>query len=233
MLARLLESKKSGERSLWGALASTIAHTGVIAVAVFATAHARVEERPPTQVVQWLRPPTPQPAVVSAAAIPPRQPTELRPRLETPAALAIDRIDVVIPALDPTAPLSVADPLPPAGGQETPGPAAPSGVGAASTEPFLADQVERQVYPRPGNRPPRYPRALQSAGIEGRLVALFVVNEAGRVELSSVRFTQSDSSQFEAAVRDALAGMRFGPAEVGGKKVRQLVQMPFVFSLNR
>jgi len=27
--------------------------------------------------------------------------------------------------------------------------------------------------------------------------------------------------------------MRFVPAEIGGRKVRQLVQMPFVFTLNR
>jgi len=27
--------------------------------------------------------------------------------------------------------------------------------------------------------------------------------------------------------------MRFVPAEIGGKKVRQLVQMPFLFTLSR
>jgi protein TonB len=34
-------------------------------------------------------------------------------------------------------------------------------------------------------------------------------------------------------VRVALRRMRFIPAEVGGVKVRQLVQMPFVFTLSR
>jgi protein TonB len=34
-------------------------------------------------------------------------------------------------------------------------------------------------------------------------------------------------------VRVALRRMRFIPAEVGGAKVRQLVQMPFVFTLSR
>jgi outer membrane biosynthesis protein TonB len=31
----------------------------------------------------------------------------------------------------------------------------------------------------------------------------------------------------------ALGRMHFVPAEIGGKKVRQLVQMPFLFKLSR
>jgi protein TonB len=34
-------------------------------------------------------------------------------------------------------------------------------------------------------------------------------------------------------VRRALARMRFVPAEAGGRKVSQLVEMPFVFTLSR
>jgi periplasmic protein TonB len=34
-------------------------------------------------------------------------------------------------------------------------------------------------------------------------------------------------------VRTALRRMRFVPAQIGGKKVRQLVQMPFVFTLQK
>ena len=60
-----------------------------------------------------------------------------------------------------------------------------------------------------------------------------VVNEQGRAEESSIRFLRSDNQLFEEAVRDALPRMRFIPAEAGGKKVRQLVQMPFVFTLAR
>jgi outer membrane biosynthesis protein TonB len=44
---------------------------------------------------------------------------------------------------------------------------------------------------------------------------------------------QSDNDLFADAVRAALGRLRFTPAEVGGKKVSQLVQMPFVFTLNR
>jgi protein TonB len=65
------------------------------------------------------------------------------------------------------------------------------------------------------------------------VIALFVVSEAGRVEPATVRFTLSDNPLFEDAVKSALERMRFVPAEVGGRKVRQLVQMPFVFTLTR
>jgi protein TonB len=36
---------------------------------------------------------------------------------------------------------------------------------------------------------------------------------------------------FAAAVRTALPTMRFLPAEISGKKVRQQVQQPFVFNV--
>jgi periplasmic protein TonB len=38
---------------------------------------------------------------------------------------------------------------------------------------------------------------------------------------------------FGQAVRTALPRMRFLPAEIGGRKVRMLVQQPFAFALNR
>ena len=96
-----------------------------------------------------------------------------------------------------------------------------------------AEQVEKQVAFIAGNAPPRYPEALRQAGIEGRVMAEFVVNEQGRTEEASIRFVQPDNDLFEDAVRVALRRMRFIPAEVGGRKVRQLVEMPFVFTLAR
>ncbi len=62
---------------------------------------------------------------------------------------------------------------------------------------------------------------------------MFVVDEQGRVEEASVRFVRSDNQLFEEAVRVALRRMRFIPAQVGGRKVKQQAQMPFVFTLSR
>ena len=111
------------------------------------------------------------------------------------------------------------------GGQET--------GGRAAGAPFLAAQVEKQVGVIPGSSPPHYPEVLRSSGVEGQVVAEFVVDEQGRVEEGSLRFVRFDNLLFEGAVRAALCRMRFMPAEVGGVKVRQLVQMPFVFTLSR
>jgi protein TonB len=99
--------------------------------------------------------------------------------------------------------------------------------------PFRADQVDRQVGLIPGVRPPPYPEALRTAGIEGKVIVEFVVDERGQAVQGSIRVVQSDNDLFADAVRVALGRLRFTPAEVGGKKVSQLVQMPFVFTLNR
>jgi len=109
----------------------------------------------------------------------------------------------------------------------------PEGATAPTGGTFRADQVEKQVSVVPGSPPPRYPEILRSSGVEGQVTALFVVDETGRAEEDSVRFVRSDNPLFEDAVKQALHRMRFAPAEIGGRKVRQLVLMPFVFTLAR
>lgn len=228
MLNRLLESRGRPKRSVWGAALSTVIHTAVIAIAVFATAQARVEAAKPLEGIKWIYPPAP-PAPTSSSA-----PAPATKRIPVPRVLDIpDRIDV------PTAPLDVAIEVP-APGPVSPGDATGAGpadrsVGSgASTdlaEAFSADRVERQAYLESGSLPPRYPHSLRAAGVEGEVTALFIVSETGRVERGSLRFTRSDNPLFEAAVKEALERMRFIPAEVAGRKVRQLVQMPFVFRL--
>ena len=232
MFSRLLESRRAGKHSVWGAVLSTVAHTGAIALAVFATAQARVDDPPAApEIIRWIKPPLSQPASSPAPVAPPKPPDR---RISTPTrtSLVIDRIDLVIPAVDvtPWAPEPSAAPI---SGEATDSQPVLANDGMGSNEPFTGDQVERQVYLRPGSSAPRYPSALRAAGIEGTVIALFVVSEAGRVELETVRFSQSDNPLFEDAVRSALDRMRFVPAEVGGRKVRQLVQMPFVFTLTR
>ena len=230
MLAHLLESDKRSKRSVWGALASAVAHSTAIAIAVVATAHARVDERPAPEIVRWVEPPATAPASPARS-----QPRKQSPQsTSTPAlpAITLRRIDVVLPPIDLTQRDPSHDGTHVVQGDATAVKADSAGV-VGSTEPFSADQVERQVTLRNGARAPRYPNALRTSGVEGEVVALLVVSENGRVEPASIRFVRSDHVLFEAAVREALEGMRFNAAEVGGKKVRQLVQMPFVFTLTR
>ena len=85
----------------------------------------------------------------------------------------------------------------------------------------------------PGAQGPQYPDMLRTAGIEGTVLAQFVVDTTGRAEMSTFKVLKSDNDLFSNAVKNALQRMRFLPAEVGGRKVKQLVQQPFQFSLNR
>lgn len=77
MLARLLESKSDGDRSVWGAAVSTIVHTAVIGAAVFATAQARVDQPRQVEVVRWMNPPAQRPpAQRPSTSAPPVKPAE-------------------------------------------------------------------------------------------------------------------------------------------------------------
>ena len=66
---------------------------------------------------------------------------------------------------------------------------------------------------------------------EGKVLAQFVVNESGRYEPGTLKILESSNPQFTAAVKDALPRIRFSAAQIGGKKVQQLVQMPFQFNI--
>jgi protein TonB len=69
--------------------------------------------------------------------------------------------------------------------------------------------------------------------VEGEVLAQFVVDTTGRPEMNSYKVLKTTHELFGNAVKQALPGMRFIPAEVGGRKVRQLVQQPFSFAISK
>lgn len=100
--------------------------------------------------------------------------------------------------------------------------------------PYLEFQVERPVTQAPGSPGPRYPDALRDAKIEGTVMAQFVVDTTGHVLPGSFRVLKAPAdTEFVVSVRSALPNMRFEPALVGGRKVRQFVQQPFQFQLSK
>jgi protein TonB len=229
MLETLLESKSKGSRSTAGAIASVTTHTALIAAAVFATAQAHVQPRAPTETFRPIYFPPSMPQVHTPRSTP-AAPT--RPVDGHRMIFVGTHIDIAIPSIDITTVVSKPEDF----GSASTGALRPDGVGTQTApygSPFRADQVDRQVGLIPGVQPPAYPEALRSAGIEGKVVVVFVVDERGQPVHGSVRVVQSDNDLFADAVRVALGRLRFTPAEVGGKKVSQLVQMPFVFTLNR
>jgi protein TonB len=106
-----------------------------------------------------------------------------------------------------------------------------AGVKAEEHGPYMEFQVEKAVE-KIGGDAPDYPPSLRDAGVEGQVLAQFVVNEKGRYESGTLKILQSSNSAFTAAVKDALPRMKFSAAQIGGKKVQQLVQMPFQFHIN-
>ena len=112
-----------------------------------------------------------------------------------------------------------------------------SGVVLDSTTPgngvYEAATVDRAVSPFSNNPQPIYPGALRATGIEGFVVARFVVDTLGRVEPGSLEFTASTQAAFSDAVRFALLRSRFVPAQFGRTNVRQLVEQRFSFALQR
>lgn len=234
MLRTLPESRRRPRRSSRGLAFSVILHSAVIGGAVVGTARATlVQEEEPREKIEYY-------------VAPPKQPKP--PTLEAPRpATAAPRADALpaAPAVVLDVPIVVPDVIPPPGTVATDADAFADGLRTRSTarsegptgsglpapsEVWSSNLVEREVQPLGGSAP-RYPEMLRSAGVEGTVVAEFVVDTTGRVEPSGVRIVEGAHPQFEAAVRQALRGMRFRPAEAAGGKVRQLVRQPFVFSL--
>jgi TonB family protein len=103
---------------------------------------------------------------------------------------------------------------------------------AAGIDTYLGEQVDRQASPRPGNSPPAYPDPLRKAKVEGVVLAQFVVDTLGRADMSTFKVLKSTHELFAQSVRSALARYRFSPAELSGRKVKQLIQMPFDFGID-
>jgi TonB family protein len=94
-------------------------------------------------------------------------------------------------------------------------------------------QVEKPARAAPGNPSPTYPPTLRANHVEGEVTAQFTVLENGSADMDTFKVIRSTNDLFSASVRDVVQRMQFTPAEIGGKAVKQLVQLPFDFKINR
>lgn len=97
---------------------------------------------------------------------------------------------------------------------------------------YSENQVDRAVQMTRAATP-RYPDALKSVSVEGQVQVRYIVDARGRVEPGSIQVLSTTHKLFAEAVREALLNSRFRPAEAGGHPVRQLVEQPFIFKLDR
>jgi len=99
---------------------------------------------------------------------------------------------------------------------------------------FNADQVDRRAQLDTTRLLKlSFPPPLFAAGIHGLVIAEFVVDTAGKVEDGTVGIVSSTAPLFTDAVRVALESASYVPALKNGHPVRQLVQQPFEFSVDR
>jgi len=105
--------------------------------------------------------------------------------------------------------------------------------GTPTDQPLFEFQVEKPVLAKDGNPQPKYPSMLESAQIEGEVLVQFVVDTLGKADMSTFKVLQTKNELFVSEIRRVLPFYRFYPAEAGGHKVKQYVQLPFVFGVKK
>jgi periplasmic protein TonB len=232
MFNNLVESRRKGQRKVGSTVFSFVMHYGLIALAIYATANAAQEdEKPKEEKVDFVqvkkaeppKPKEPPPPEIAAVPPPPKGFQTITAPVEIPNVLPdIDLTRAVTNEADFTGK-----------GQQGGFAKGEKKVEVHEDQTYFEFQVEKPVMTAPGSGTPQYPDILRQAGIEGEVLATFVVDTTGRAEPASFKVLRSSNEQFTNAVRQALPRMRFIPAEVGGKKVKQLVQQPFTFTISR
>lgn len=233
MLGVLLESKARKQRRTAGATLSVALHVAIIGAAVVKTAQGTMAPRKPERVVTVHIAPPPKPREVRRET----RPASTRATPSIPSNIVIKHVDAPtivptnLPPIDMTSGLA-ADSIVigSGGGQSTSFGERVGGETANDSRDWDVREVLMHVITKTA---PRYPESLRSAGVDGRVLVEFTVDTTGRVDVARMRVVESTHDLFTRAVRDALGGFRFIPAQVGGRRVPALAQMPFEFHITR
>ena len=237
MFNNLLESKPKKEKRGGGTVTSVVVHSILVGLAVYATANAAIRnEKPKQEKIDFVETPKDEPPPPKEEP-PPPPPPDVVVAPPPPKGFQVLTAPVEIPDVIPDIDLSkkVTDEADFSGKGVAGGVAKGKEGGAVvqSDQPYFEFQVEKPVVPAPGSISPRYPDMLRQAGVEGEVLAQFVVDTTGKAEAGSLKILKSSHDMFVQSVKNALPNMKFIPAEVGGRKVKQLVQQPFTFSISK
>ncbi len=236
MFNQLIESKRKAKRSPGTTAFSIGLHAGLIGLAVWATANAAIQnEKPKAEKIEFVTVKKDEPPPPKKELPPPPKDVTVAP--PPPKGFQVLQAPPIVPIKIPDIDLSKkvtneAD----FSGKGVAGGVAKGVVGGtgpvSDNQTYFAYQVEKPAAAVSGSVTPSYPETLRSAAIEGEVDVEFVVDTTGRVEPGTLSIKKSTNELFSAAVKSAMPRMRFYPAEVGGKKVKQLVQQPFTFTIN-
>jgi len=223
MFENLIETKPKKPKTAKGMAVSVVVHMVLIGAAVYGTLQAKEAiEKPKAEKVEFVE-------IKKEPPPPPKEP-ELPPPPQLKGfqvLMAPIKIPDVLPDIDLSR--KVTDEA------DFSGKGVQGGVGKGlpADQTYFEFQVEKQVSAIPGTSNLRYPDMLRSANIEGEVLVQFVVDTTGRADISQFKVLKSSHDLFTSAVKSALGQMRFYPAEIGGRKVKQLVQQPFNFTLTK
>lgn len=234
MLEVLLESRAVRAKRMGGTLTSVLVHgvmiAGVVTLGLKTTpVEARVPDVPKgglTFIPVRPIPEAPRGRVMRSLADLPQTPTPAPTQLPT-----IDHIPTGIPQVDLTmAPITDQTDFTRGIGQD-PGGRDRRGLGGPVEGVLEERYVDRS--PRIMGTPiqPGFPASLRERGVNGRVSVQFVVDTLGRAEMSGLRVVEATDPLFAQSVRAVLGRYRFSPGEVGGHKVRTLVELPFDFTV--
>lgn len=234
MFNQLIESKRQTKKSTGSTVFSIVFHSLLIGGAVLATANAAIRnEKPKAEKIQFVEVPKDKPPPPKETPPPPPKDVTVAP--PPPKGFQVLQAPPIVPIKIPDIDLSKkvtneAD----FSGKGVAGGSSKGVVGGTgpvdNNQTYFEFQVEKPAAPA-NSVQPNYPETLRSAGIEGEVDAQFTVDTTGRADLGTFKILKATNDLFAAAVRTALPRMRFSPAEVGGHKVKQLVQQPFTFNI--
>lgn len=236
MFNRLIESKRTGSRNTGTTIFAIVVNSALIGAAAWATANAAIEkEKAKSEKIQFVEvkkdePPPPK------KELPPPPPKNVTVTPPPPKGFQVLTAPPIVPVKIPDIDLSkkVTDVNDFSGkgvaGGTSKGVVGGTGPVINDKQDYFAFQVEKQAAST-NNVKPEYPSSLQSAGVEGEVDAKFVVDTTGRADMSTFVVEKSSNDMFTQSVKSALQRMKFIPAEIGGKKVRMLVQQPFMFGI--
>ncbi len=200
-----------------GLAASTVVHVAVIAAGIVVTAVdplAPEPELPPNSIARFLAPPN-----RTAGQQPQREQIRYF-ALSVPEGIVADQVKLaVVQAAEPrVSGFDVVDvpalqPLP--------------GIDSV----FSLIEVDSAASRYEWSAAPVYPPSMLAAAQGGFVRAEWVVDEKGFADTATLRIVEFTHPEFAKAVRDALPFMRFRPARIGNRSVRQLVQQPFHFQV--
>jgi TonB family protein len=138
--------------------------------------------------------------------------------------------------IDARKPFTAAEPTAAGGGARidstTPSPPSAPIASESKDSVFTELEVDSTVVRSQLSAAPAYPLDLLAKHVEGMAVVRYVVDTTGFADTESFTIVRATDPGFARAVREALPYMRFSPAKIGLRKVRQLVEQPFTFKIS-